>query len=132
MKKVIFALFIVFSSTFAASNLTQFIETSKAWTAAIDSGEGVSLNKWVYLPDYGFNISGYVSLGSKEETNSLIASIKGLTAALAPTIKGADPTDWISFSLYGYGEGQIILREKFADLGKLDKWQIFLNGDLQK
>ncbi len=134
MKKLFLALFMVFSSTFAAPNVTQFVETAKAWTAAISSNKGLSLDQWILIPDYGFNISGRITFDSKEETNNFISNVKTLTAALAATIKGADASDWISFSLHGeYGNSdQIIIRQKFSDLGKSDKWQIFLNGDLQK
>ena len=133
MKKVFISLaFVLFGSSVAAPNVTQFSESAKALTAAIAASTDVSFREWVYLPGYGFDARGSGSVSDIDKIKAITNNIKSLTAALSNTVKGADATDWISFSVTGYDNDQLLVREKFSDFGKTDKWEVWINNDLQK
>ena len=132
MKKIFFVLLMAFSFAFAESNIPIFIESSKAWTGAINAGSGVSLDRCIYIPDYGFAIGGNASIDDQENIKKIVNTVQNLTLALSSTVKGADANDWISFNIYNlFGDNTMVLREKFSDLGKIDKWEVWINGKKQ-
>ena len=132
MKKLIVILAFIFSSALAASNLPQFLESSKAWLGAINGATKMSLDTPAYLPGYGIAFSSSQCGKFSERWVSDYAALKGLTTALAQTIKGVDPQEYLSISVtyncdYANGDVQVTARIKGADIGK-DLWEVWVDG----
>jgi hypothetical protein len=134
MKKWLFVLVFAFSSAFAA-DLNVFNESSKAWLAAINAATDLGFDTPANLPGYGiaFSTSKYKKFSEAWTEN--YATIKGLTAALQTTLKGLEPTDYLSLSItytgdFGAPDTQVTARIKGADLAK-GTWEVWVNGKKQ-
>jgi hypothetical protein len=136
MWKVLISFVVALASvTFAASNLTVFNESSKAWLGALNGASKFRLSNPAYLPGYGISFSTQQCEKFSERWTADYAQIKGLTAALGQTIKGVDPQEWLSISIsyvcdFSNGDTQVTARVKGADIGK-DLWEVWVNGKKQ-
>ena len=136
MKKLfVIAVLALSSLALAASNLTVFTESSKAWLGALNGSAKFRLSNPAYLPGYGIAFSTQVCDKFSERWVADYAQIKGLTAALGQTIKGVDPQEWMSISInyvcdFSNGDVQVTARTKGADIGK-DVWEVWVDGKKQ-
>ena len=132
MKKVL-VLAVLFAFAPSVSFSASALETFKALIGAINASTQLRFAAPYYLPDSGVVIVGGGYKSFKDESAPDIAQIKGLSAALATSVRGLDPNVWISFVVrYSADDVDLVLREKYADFGKADKWEMWVNGELQK
>jgi hypothetical protein len=137
MKKL-FILLAVFASSYAlaVSDLNAAISSAKTLIAAINADSSrPSFEEMQYLPGYGLvTLSEETSAfgGSKD---AIITITKTLTNALAPTLRGLEAGDWLSFNIrYGYGDNytHVTLRVKYGEIsGGNTAWETWVNGKKQ-
>jgi hypothetical protein len=131
MKKLIFVLLVGLMLNIAQAETS--LETFKALMGAINASTELGFSAPFLIPGYGVEMTGgryrnYATDGTKD-----LGQIKGLVTALATSVRGLDPAIWVSFHIrYSGDDVDVVLRQKFADLGKVDKWETWANGELVK
>lgn len=124
------------SAAVAQTNVKLALDSSDVLLSAVKSGSKVGFSDFVYLPGYGISTAGTKIGEYPKEQAAIFAQIKGLTAALASTVKGVDANEYVSFNVlfinFSADDVNVTYREKFADLGKPDKWEVWVDGVLQK
>ncbi len=134
MKKLFLTLVFCISSAFAA-DLNVFNESAKAWLGAINASTELRFEEPISLPNYGiiYSTSRYKKFSEVWTDN--FAQIKGLTAALHTTLKGLEPTDYLTLFVtytgdFGVPATQVMARIKASDLPK-GIWEVWVNGKKQ-
>lgn len=139
MKKIILTLLTTIGIAYAATDIKQVTETIKPLIAALNTSAKTdfSVNEPNYLPGYGLAYVDSICDNSKTRWGDIFQAIKGFTSALGQIVKGLDTEDWLSFTFVFQcdresGNPTYTVRQKGGDLGKPDKWEVWINGVLQK
>jgi hypothetical protein len=137
MKKLIVAILLLSSVGFATTDIKLLTESIKPLLAALNAAAKMNYDEPAYLPGYGLSFVDSVCDSSKTRWQDIYVQIKGMTAALGQTVKGLDSNEWLSLTTNFIcdresGNPTITVREKGSDLGKPDKWEVWIDGVLQK
>jgi hypothetical protein len=138
MKKILVLIAILASSlAFAVSDLSAAINSTKTLIAAINADASrPGYEDMQYLPGYGL-VTLSETLGAfGGNTDKIVIITKALTSALAPTLKGLEAGDWLSFNIrYGFSDSytHVTLRAKYGDLtsSSATAWELWVNGKKQ-
>ncbi|AFZ66974.1 hypothetical protein [Deinococcus peraridilitoris] len=132
MTKLMVLTAVLLSSVAAAADTKLAAESTKVLLSAIDAGAKTDFEQFMYLPGYGFSATDSKIGDFDKEFPSIYAQIKGLTTALKSTVKGMDANDWVSFHVqfvsFSKDNQNVVVRQRFTDLGDAEKWEVWLNG----
>lgn len=139
MKKALALVAVLTSSlALAVSDLNAAINSTKTLIAAINADASrPAYEEMQYLPGYGL-VTLSEQLGAfSGNADKIVIVTKSLATALAPTLKGLEASDWLSFNLrYGFsssGYTHVTLRAKYGDLtsSSATAWELWVNGKKQ-
>jgi hypothetical protein len=102
-----------------AADVQAVTSTQGALEGALEGALKRPVSVTQYVPGYGLHLAMLEGITTSQD--EAISTIKGLLVALVPTVKGLDPSDWVSV---GYLENgwQIIVRVRPFDLTVIEVW----------
>ena len=138
VKKLIIVAIIFALSNYvlAVSNFTDAAKSLDPIISAIYSATRISFGVPSYQPGYGIVYFTSRCANFEKQGASDTQQIHTFFGALAGTIKGLEPDDYVALGVvYNCNSGDdewVTHRVKFSNIIKSDKWEVWVNGVLQK